>query len=88
MRGKLSFMTVAEGIVSIWDEGSSQERASMRAMRASMIKRKGEGFERGRLSLREGTRVSRESFFKEKMRQILICSFYDCFFSKGKKMKQ
>jgi hypothetical protein len=39
-RGKLSFKTVATGIVSNWDEGSSQEKASVRAMRASM---KGEG---------------------------------------------
>jgi hypothetical protein len=36
IRGRLVLWTVAVGIVSIWDEGSSKERASVRAMRSSM----------------------------------------------------
>ena len=47
MRGKLSFKTMAIGVVSIWDERSSHERASGRAMSASM-KGKEEGKWRGR----------------------------------------
>jgi hypothetical protein len=37
MSGRHSLMTISEGSVSSWEERSSQERASMRAMRASII---------------------------------------------------
>jgi hypothetical protein len=39
-RGKLSCKIVSTGIVSIWDDGSSQEIASVRGMRSSMLEKK------------------------------------------------
>jgi hypothetical protein len=70
-RGKLSCKIVSTGIVSSWEDGSSQEIASVRAMRSSMLEKKryeerggggvgekrggGEGEGGGRQSLRRGT---------------------------------
>jgi hypothetical protein len=80
-RGKLSCKIVSIGIVSSWEDGSSQEIASVRAMRSSMLEKKRyEERGKGRCRREEGRRRRRrrktkseerslsstESFFKEK----------------------